>query len=61
MKSSSGVSPAEGQSREETGHLAIGTAIDEIKCWATALAVGSVKLQSSARGSGKLTGLAARD
>lgn len=45
----------------ETRHLVIGTAIDEIKYWATALAVGSVKLQSSARGSGKLNGLDAED
>lgn len=51
---------AEGQSRGETGHLVIGTARDEIEYSATALAVGSVKLQSSARGSGKLIGLAAR-
>lgn len=41
--------------------MVIGTATDEIKHWATALALGSVKLQSSARRSGKLTGLDARD
>lgn len=61
-KGSSGVTPAAGgQSKAEAGRLVICTARGETNSQPRALAEGSVRLQNSTKGCGKLLGFAARN